>query len=224
MPFKVRCKCVGFAGDVEHFPCHFNYQIGEEFTYNGERFEGRICQGLFRTIIPIIHITMYSGNRHHERILFRYSVPIMKDPSMKKYDGVGFRPLKGPPPGVDTNKLLYFSGKKPGQATELITKGGYGVPCHDCKTSAFFVCEPVGLADGGDSIPYYRREINILEKIKNEPGITVDEILKNFSQWEREEIYPPLTHINVSLMLDELAEVDYIEIKEGKAYPKNPPV
>ncbi|MFH1647837.1 MAG: hypothetical protein ABID71_09185 [Chloroflexota bacterium] len=36
MPFKVRCKLIGFMNDAEKFPCHFDYQIGEEFTYDGE--------------------------------------------------------------------------------------------------------------------------------------------------------------------------------------------
>ena len=100
---------------------------------------------------------------------------------------------------------------------------GWGFACGDCRTSAFFVCEPIGLANGGDSLPYYNREMSILEKIKSESGMTADEILNKFSEWEREEIYPPLTPVNVQLMLDELAEVDYIELRDGKAYPKNPP-
>jgi hypothetical protein len=166
---------------------------------------------------------MFSGNRHHERVLFRYSGPNEKDPSRKQYDGIGFRPLKGPPEGVDEKYFLYFSGKAPQRPQELISKGGYGIPCHDCRTSVFFVCEPIDLASGGDSLPYYKREMSILEKVKTEPGMSADEILNKFTEWEREEIYPPLTGINVHLMLDELAEVDYIEIKDGKAYPKNRP-
>jgi uncharacterized repeat protein (TIGR04076 family) len=220
MPFKVRCKCIGFVGDVEHFPCHFDYQLGEEFTYDGERFEGRVCQGLFRTLIPIIQITMFSGNKHHERILFRYSGPNARDPSMKEYDGIGFRPLKAPPEGADEKYFLYYGGKKPRRPQELVSKGGYGVPCHDCRTSVFFMCEPVDLASGGDARPYYNREISILEKVKAEPGLTAEEVLNRFSEWEREEIYPPLTRINVQLMLEELTEVDYLELKEGRAYPK----
>jgi hypothetical protein len=30
MPFEVSFKCVGFAGDVERFPCRFYYKIVEE--------------------------------------------------------------------------------------------------------------------------------------------------------------------------------------------------
>jgi uncharacterized repeat protein (TIGR04076 family) len=41
MPFKVKCKLVAFQGDAKNFPCHFDYKIGDEFTYNGEKFEGK---------------------------------------------------------------------------------------------------------------------------------------------------------------------------------------
>ena len=37
MPFKVRCKLVAFTGDPDRFPCHFDYKIGDEFTYDIDR-------------------------------------------------------------------------------------------------------------------------------------------------------------------------------------------
>ena len=49
--------------------------------------------------------------------------------------------------------------------------------------------------------------------------VTVDDILGKYTDWEREKIYPPLGPVNVQLMLDELAEVNYIELRDGKAYP-----
>jgi hypothetical protein len=65
--------------------------------------------------------------------------------------------------------------------------------------------------------------MSILEKIKAKPGMTIEGILNQFTQWEREEIYPPIYPLNVSLMLEEMATVDYIELREGRAYPKNAP-
>ena len=62
------------------------------------------------------------------------------------------------------------------------------------------------------------REMSILEKIKNEPGIPTEMIIKRFTDWERDEIFPPLTPAVVDLMLDELEETGYISIVEGKAY------
>ena len=95
--------------------------------------------------------------------------------------------------------------------------------CDDTRTGACFECEPIGLADGGDMLTHYNREMSILEKIKARPGMTIDEILNQFTKWEREEIYPPIYPLNVSLMLGEMETVNYIEIKDGKAYPKSPP-
>lgn len=51
----------------------------------------------------------------------------------------------------------------------------------------------------------------------------VDEILNKFTRFEREEIYHPIYQLNVSLMLDEMAIVDCIEMRDGRAYPKNLP-
>jgi hypothetical protein len=65
--------------------------------------------------------------------------------------------------------------------------------------------------------------MSILEKVKKDPSMTVPEILNKFTKWEREEIYPPLYELNVSLMLEEMAVVNYIELRDGKAYPGNPP-
>jgi hypothetical protein len=216
MPFKVRCKLIGFMNDVDKFPCHFDYKIGEEFTYDGERIEGRICPGVLLNMVPAIWHTFFTGNRAHERIIFKYSGLSAKDPGMKMYDGIGFRPLKEAPEGSGGKSGIVVTPEIP---TSL--KGGGSFACADCRTSAYFSVETVDLASGGYTLPYYKREINVLEKVKNEPGITVDEILNKFTDWEREEIYPPLNPVNVGLMLDELAEVNYIELRDGKAYPKS---
>jgi uncharacterized repeat protein (TIGR04076 family) len=216
MPFKVRCKLIGFMNDVDQFPCHFDYKIGEEFTYDGEKIEGRICPGVLLTMVPTIWHTFFSGNRTYERIIFKYSGLSVKDPGMKSYDGIGFRPLKEPPEGAGGKSRVVVTSERPAGLVK-----GHGFACADCRTSAYFMVETIDLADGGYTLPYYKREMNILEKIKNEPGITADEILNKFTEWEREEIYPPLNPVNVQLMLDELAEVNYIELRDGQAYPKS---
>ena len=215
MPFKVKGTFIGFMNDSEKFPCHFDYEIGEEFTYDGERIEGRICPGVLLNMVPTIWQTFFTGNRAYERILFRYSGLSAKDPSMKEYDGIGFRPLKEVPEGAGDRSKIVASPERPAGL-----KGGGGFACADCRTSAYFSVHTVDLADGGYTVPYYRREMSILERIKDEPGMTVDEILNKYTDREREEIYPPLYPVNVQLMLEELAEVNYIELRDGRAYPK----
>ena len=214
MPFKVKGKLIGFMNDVDRFPCHFDYKIGEEFTYDGETIEGRICPGVLLTMVPTVWQTFFTGKRAYERIIFKYSGLSLKDESMKQYDGIGFRPLKEAPEGSGGRSGIVVSPEIP---TGL--KGDGSFACADCRTSAYFSVEPIDLATGGYTVPYYRREMSILEKIKAEPGLTVEEILSKYTDFERYEVYPPLNPVNVSLMLDELAEVDYIELRDGRAYP-----
>lgn len=220
MPFKVRCRLVAFTGDPDNFPCHFDYQIGDEFTYNGEKFEGRICNGLLKNMAPVIWDTVFYGPGDYNRMIYLYSGLSARDPDMKKYDGIGFRPLKKVPEGADPKHLSMISADKP----EALIKRPRGFVCDDTRTGAYFTCEPIDLADGGDMLTYYKRAMSILEKVKAEPGMTVDEILNKYTKWEREELYPPIYSLNVSLMLDEMAVVNYIEMRDGKAYPKNRPV
>jgi hypothetical protein len=135
---------------------------------------------------------------------------------MKKYDGIGFRPLKKPPEGSLPQHVQLLPAEPP---KELL-QSGWGFVCGDSRTSAFFIAEPYDLADKGDSLPYYRREMAILEKIKQAPGLNAKDALAKFTDWERDEIYPPLNIINTQLFMDELASVGYIEYRGGKAYPK----
>jgi len=216
MPFKVRCRFVRFLGDPERYPCHFNYQEGDEFTYDGERYEGRICNGLLNNMGHVIWNTFFYGNQEDDRMIYLYSGASARDPDMVKYDGLGYRPLRSVPGAPDTR--FYKVG--PFQRHTSLIKRSRGFVCDDDKTGAYFVCEPMGLASGGDLITYYKRQMNILEKVKAEPGMTVKQILEKFTQWEREEIYPPIYELNVSLMLDEMAQVNLVEIRDGKIYPR----
>lgn len=49
--FKVKATLISFAGDVERYPCHFGYEVGDEIIYDGENFIGRICL----QIIPLLN-------------------------------------------------------------------------------------------------------------------------------------------------------------------------
>jgi uncharacterized repeat protein (TIGR04076 family) len=204
MPFKIRFRLVAFMGNVEEYPCHFGYKIGDEFVYDGEQFFGRVCPSLLAQIVPVIKILHDLGGKGSERSLLRYVGHSKLDPDMKKYDGHGFKPMK-----MKSN-VAQMSGPD---------KGAWPIACNDAKTSAFFVAEAFDLASGGFDTPYYMREMNILEKIKQEPGIPTDMVISRFTEWERDNIFPPLAPVMVQLMIDELAQARYIEVIEGKAYP-----
>jgi hypothetical protein len=218
MPFKVRGKLVGFMNDEEKFPCHFDYAIGEEFTYDGSAIEGRICPGVLLTMVPVVWQTFFSGNHTNERVIFRYDGLSAKDPGMKQYDGIGFRPLTAVPEGSGERGRIVTATERPRGMT-----GGSGFGCADCRTSAYFMVEPVDIASGGYTLPFYRRQMDILDRVIAKPGMTVPEILATFTEWEREHIHPVIYDVNTQLMLEELEQVGYVELRDGRAYPGSRP-
>jgi uncharacterized repeat protein (TIGR04076 family) len=92
MAYQVRCKLTAFMDDVEHFPCHFGYEIGDEFIYDGEKFTGRICPELFSSnMLSVISTVRYSGNLHFGYYYpWHYSGISKREPGMKEYDGAGW--------------------------------------------------------------------------------------------------------------------------------------
>ena len=90
--FKVRCKLIAFRGDVETFPCHFGYKIGDEIYYDGVHFIGKICQGLLPSMIPVVKGMFLLGDKYNENIFYRYRGYDRPDPGMAKHDGVGYCP------------------------------------------------------------------------------------------------------------------------------------
>ena len=96
-------------------------------------------------------------------------------------------------------------------------KGGHFV-CGDTRTLAEFTCEAVDLSDSEYAQPFYRRAIAVLEKIEAEPGIKTDKILDRFTEFERDKISPPLTPVLLQVLLEALVDMNYVEIRDGKAY------
>ena len=50
--FQVKSTVVNFLGDEDKYPCHFQYKIGDEFIYDGEKFIGRVCPDLLSLLAP----------------------------------------------------------------------------------------------------------------------------------------------------------------------------
>ena len=218
--YKVKCTLITFAGDEKKFPCHFNYKIGDEFYYDGAYFTGKICPGLFASMMPIIHGTFLLGHKFTENVMYRYRGIDARDPEMAKYDGMGFRPLEQLPEGIPENIMkLLPKYNKTGRA-----RVGH-FTCGDTRTLAEFSCEPVDLSDADYCQPFYRRAIAILEKIEAEPGIKIDEISGKFTSFQRDKISPPLTPVFFEVLLSSLVDMNYVEIRDGKAYAtgKEPP-
>ena len=220
--FKVRCKVISFEGDPVNFPCHFGYEIGDEIMYDGVNFTGRICPGLFATMMPFVLNTYLTGNAFPGSIMYRYRGVEALDPAMAKYDGQGLRPLKledlaGDAPERMKNTII----NKP--TTERVR--GLRFVCADTRTLVQFACEAVDLSDSAYAQPFYRRLIAILKKIEAEPGIQVRDIINRFTDFERDNIAPALSPVLMELFLNALADMKYITVTDGKvtATGKEPP-
>ncbi|MEM2292653.1 MAG: hypothetical protein QXU81_10325 [Candidatus Bathyarchaeia archaeon] len=215
MPFKVRAKLVSFLGDEEKYPCHFGYRIGDEIIFDGEKFIGRICPWILPALATKVLAVFRAGPRLKEPLpVFAYASISIKDPSRKIYDGIGFKPVlksQEPFPGVPPE---FFQWPPP---RERIVKKP-SVVCGDTRTLAYFELEAIDLADAGDSVTYFRRQMSILNKVLKKPGIELDKIIDEFTDFEKYEIYPPLSPVLIRELVEELELLHYVEVKDGKVH------
>jgi uncharacterized repeat protein (TIGR04076 family) len=221
--FKVKITVVGFDKDEKKYPCHFRYKIGEEITFDGEVLSGRICPNMLPEFGRLTKDIFASGGRHKEGEAaasyypFWHSPLSIADQSYKKYDGVGFRPtLERPEENYKFIADETLFDNPPG-GKYIIGKGtakrDFFLVCNDSHTYARFKVEAYDLADKGDSLPYYRRAMSILDKIIKKPGININEIIKEFSKDDLENIYPTLGQKIISILVGELEFLDYVTVK-----------
>jgi uncharacterized repeat protein (TIGR04076 family) len=219
--FQVKSTVIGFNGDEEKFPCHFQHKIGDEFIYDGEKYIGCICPSVSATLVPRMMQYMAAGPRKinvpADYYVFWYSPVSAKDESMKMYDGIGFRNTFDP--FVDPKwRQPKDAFKWPAHHERIQVRDDSIVICGDTRTSVVFKVEVLDLSDKGDAIPYFRREMSILHKISRKNGVDVDKILNEFTKDEIEIPYPALSPVMVQVLSDELLLMEYLETKDSKAF------
>ena len=220
--FKVKATVVDFLGDEEKYPCHFQHKIGDEFIWDGEKFIGRICPSLTPLLVPKMMELWAAGPRWVDSmhyVPFWYAPVSAKDPSLKKYDGLGFRNVLETyvePKYHMANLVTPNAFKWPPHPEKTVAKD-MAVICPDIRTAALVKLEVVDLSEKGYDVPYFRREMSILKKVLPKPGIKVDKILDEFSREEIEGIYPALSQVIIQAFVEELELMGYLEIKNGKA-------
>jgi uncharacterized repeat protein (TIGR04076 family) len=219
--FKVKVTVVDFLGDKEKYPCHHRYNLGDEFIFDGESFTGTICPSLMPVVAQKILELHAAGPRYRDTMYyypFLYSPVSVEDPELKKYDGAGFRNVLetySEPKYHMAN--LASSGFKWPPPAERTVKKDITIICPDYRTSVKVKLEAFDLSDKGRNIPYFRRQMVILHKILNKPGIKADKILGEFSKEQIEGIYPALSPIMVQALVEELELMSYVAIRDGKA-------
>jgi hypothetical protein len=222
--FQVKATVIDFAGDEEKYPCHFQHKVGDEFIYDGEKYIGRICPGMSALVVPKMIGMFAAGPRKIPTPVFYYAfwyAPVSrKDPDKKKYDGIGFsnvlQTIVEPESSLASLQPKH-AFQWPPVDERTVAMESTVLTCGDTRTLMRMKLEAFDLADKGDSVTYFRREMSILHKVLSKPRIAVTQILKEFSREQIEEIYPALSPIMIQVLSEELELMGYLDIKEGKA-------
>jgi len=222
MPFQVKATVTGFLGDEERYPCHFQHKVGDEFTYDGEKYVGRLCPSMCRVVIPemmpfhAIGPRVISPPRYYYP--FQYSPASRKVPENARYDGMGFGNVLATPvePPYHMSVLCPNPSVWPPPTERTIQKQADTVVCPDVRTAMMMKISAFDLSDKGYDIPYFRREMAILDRVIKKQPIPATRIFNQFSKKEIEKIYPALSPIMVDCLLEELQLTEYIETTDGK--------
>jgi uncharacterized repeat protein (TIGR04076 family) len=217
--FKVKSTVVEFLGEVEKYPCHHQYKIGDEFIFDGAEFQGSICPSLAITVVPRMMEVHSAGPRYKDYIHyypFLYAPDSVDDAQSKTVDGLGYKNIftaKPNPPYHVANLTASSKFKWPPQSR--ITQRDVKLICPDYRTSVVVKIEAFDLSDKGRNIPFFRREMVLVDKLIKHPGTPVAEILKLFSRQQIEDIYPALSQPMIESLLEELELMGYVEIRDG---------
>ena len=227
--FKVKTTVVEFLGEVEKYPCHHQYRIGDEFIFDGAEFQGSICPSLAISVIPRMMEIHSAGPRYKDYIHyypFLYAPDSVDDPQSKIVDGLGYKNTFNPRPNPAYHVAnLTASSKFKWPPQSRITQRDVRLICPDYRTSVVVKIEAFDLSDTGRNIPFFRREMTLLDRIISHPGILAGKLLSLFSSEQIENIYPALSQPMVEALLEELELMGYLVIQDGAvtACPKATP-
>jgi len=221
--FQVRATVIGFAGDEEKYPCHFQHKVGDTFVYDGEKYTGRICPGFSAALVPRMMDFFAAGPRlvpsPQYYYAFWYAPVSRRDEKNKKYDGIGFRNVlhtEVEPPRSIASLQPAHAFDWPPVSERIVALDNSIVTCGDTRTSLMMKIEAFDLAEKGDSVTYFRREMSILNRVLRKPGIEPKNILNEFAKEEIEGIYPALSPILIQVLVEELALMHYVQMEGGK--------
>ena len=219
--FKVKATVIDFLGNKEKYPCHHGYKLNDEFIFDGESFNGGICPSLAMSVVPRMMEIHSAGPRYKDYVHyfpFLYAPVSIEDPGLKKYDGLGYRNVftNYEEPKYSVANLASSGAFKWPPPEKRIESRAVRMICPDYRTSVAVKLEAFDLSDKGRNIPYFRREMAILDKVLQKPGIAATDILGEFTREQIEGIYPALSPVMIESLLEEMELMGYLGIRDGK--------
>jgi hypothetical protein len=220
MPFQVKGTVIGFLGNEDKYPCHFKYKIGDEVIYDGEKYVGKLCSSLTLPFAQKLGGLRSGGPRYYEWPMYNpfwYAPISVHDESMKKYDGLGFRNVletAEEPQYHMANLAAPNAFKWPPHAERTVAKAPT-ILCGDIRTCVVMKMEAFDISEHGHDLPYYRREMVILNRVLAKPEIKMEKILGEFSKQEIDGIYPALSQMIIPMLVEELQLIGYVDVKDG---------
>lgn len=221
--FQGKATLVMFLGVLDNYPCHFEHKVGDEVIFDGEKHMGRLCPDVWPMVTSKVAALHAAGPRYVEPgsyYPFWYAPCSKDDPAKKKYDGLGYRNVLKTveaPPYHMANLTPPNAIKWPPHPEGTVERDA-AVICPDLRSSAVFALEAFDLSEKGFDTPYFRRQMVILDKVLHNPGIESERVLDTFSKQSREKIYPPLSPQIMGPLTEELELLDYLKMKNSKAF------
>ena len=221
MPFSTKATLVAFQADPERYPCHAMLRIGDTVTFDGAELKGKMCPDVMPGIANALYTLYMTGPRfvvpgHYNQ--FWFSVNSTEDPERAKYDGNGWKPINRmydePEHHVsclqDPNAFQW-----PIPAENHVCENMM-VQCPDTRTAALFKCEAYDLATAGHALPYTRRAIVIMDRVNKSGGpYPIEKIMDLFSQEELDEVYPPISHVMIGMIVEEICLLEFARTEDG---------
>lgn len=222
MPFSTKATLIAFQGDPERYPCHSMLKIGDEVTFNGEELKGKMCPDVMPKLAEMLNTVYTAGPRfvipgHYSQ--FWFSVNSTYDENYKKFDGNGWRPINKmydePKYHVrclqDPNAFQWPIPEENRVMTDVI------VQCPDSRTGALFKIEAYDLATAGQSLPYTRRAITMMDRVAKTGGAwPLNKVMELYTEQEQLDIYPPLSNVLIRMMAEEVELLGFAVVEDGQ--------
>jgi len=221
MPFKVKAVLTAWLGDTERYPCHHMCEIGDEITYDGMCMSGSICPDMLPRLGELMAAMHVAGPRYVDPgyyYSFWYAPPSIVNTDLAVYDGNGFEPVLETieePPFHMRHLQDPKSFNWPPHPERTVAKDVTMI-CPDLRTSGLFVFSCYDLADCGQDLPYFRRQMTIMDRIAKAGGsyekLKIGEL---YDEFELMKIYPPLVKEMILPLCEELVLIGFATEEDG---------